>query len=311
MTIKDSKIYFCLIVFLCFSVLVFLVNRQPVPRVLSNIEQRNEAKLKIYFLDVGQGDAALIRTPAGDDILIDGGPDKTILEKLGEYLPFYDQKIELMILTHPHSDHVTGLVEALKKYQVDRILMTGALHSTPDYLMFLNLIKEKNILVEIIDVKREINLGGLKTQNSSATALGKKEMFIQILYPDKSFFGVRAENLNNTSIVGRIVYASTSVLLMGDFEEEENLLTQPPAGGLKADILKVGHHGSNDANSQEFLAAVSPTYAVISAGLNNQFGHPHYRTLKNLERLGVEILRTDDDGDVIFESDGRDWKVIR
>lgn len=252
-------------------------------------------KLVINFLDVGQGDAILIRLPKGEDVLIDGGPDNKVIKKLGEYLPYGDRDIELMVLTHPHSDHVTGLNEVLKRYGVKKILMTGAIHTASDYLNFLEQIKEKKIPVEIIDSPRDLFL--------------ENDVDFKILYPDKSFSGQRVENLNNTSIVAQLIYASTTVMLSGDFENEESLLNR--GFNLKSDIYKVGHHGSNTANSREFLEAISPLYAIIGVGADNKFGHPHFRTLRILEKIGAKIFRADRDGDVRFMSDGKAFEMVK
>lgn len=288
-----SRIIKIVILLLCLTAVggfLFYDYQSAAPRVLSGADSP-AGKLIIRVLDVGQGDAILIREPDGGDILIDGGPDNSVLEKLGQYLPLGDREIETVILTHPHSDHVTGLVAVLRRYQVDRVLMTGALHTAPDYLAFLNLIKEKNIPAKVIDQREAIDFGG-----------GLK---FDVLYPNESFVQKRVENLNNTSIAGQLTYASTTIMLMGDLEDEEKLSAAGLA--LKSDVLKVGHHGSNNANSRGFLAAVSPAYAVISVGAENRYGLPNFRALKYLADTGAKVWRTDQDGDVILASDGNSW----
>jgi competence protein ComEC len=254
-------------------------------QVQGDIESANE--LKVYYLDVGQGDSTLIRTPGGQDILIDGGPDNTVIGKLGKYLPVNDWDIELMILSHPHSDHVTGLVEVLKRYQVDEIWMTGAIHTSGDYLELLNLIKENNIKVKFVSSSEIVEL--------------ENNLEIEIFYPIESFFETKMESLNNTSIVFNLSYGATSFLFTGDFEQEEGLVD---LFDFRTDVYQVGHHGSNNGNDREFLEAVDPDWAVISVGEDNRYGHPQYRTLKNFENLGVDVLRTDQNGDVIFVSNG-------
>lgn len=265
------------------------------PNLSPSVLGRSEQKLSVYFFDVGQGDAALIRTAAGENILVDGGPDNNILEKLGAALPLNDQKLSLVILTHPHSDHLVGLVEVLRRYRVERVIMTGVNHTAAEYLAWLNLIKEKKIPVQIIDSPRQLAL-------SASTTL-------DFLWPETDLAGQTMDNLNNSSIVFKLVYASSSVLFMGDFEEEEKLAASSSAA-LKADILKVGHHGASDATSRDFLRAVSPQEAIISAGAGNQFGHPHYRVLRQLVDLSVRVWRTDADGDIAFISDGRSWQLL-
>ena len=241
--------------------------------------------LKFYVFDVGQGDAILIQTPEHYNILIDGGPDNAVVYKLGEYLSFYDRDIDLMILSHPHADHMVGLIEVIKRYKVKKILTTGVEYYSPDYLAWLDKISEKNIPVEIVDHLGRIPLGG--------------EVELEILFPGESFLGREIKNVNNASIVVKLIYASATIMLTGDFEDEESLLNKNL--DLSADILKVGHHGSDTANSLEFLKAVSPSKAIISCGLDNKFDHPHPETIHNLDGLGVEILRTDSEGDIILK----------
>jgi len=252
-------------------------------------------KLKVSFLAVGQGDAILIQTPYEQNILIDGGPGNQVLSGLGNNLPFYDKTIDIMILTHPHSDHVAGLVEILKRYQVKKILYTGVLHTAPDYLAWLEEIKNQNIPLTIVDHRQDIELG--------------QDLKLELLYPLTSLVNVKIENLNDSSIVSRLVYKNKRFLFMGDLstEGEADLLTHN--FDLSADVLKVGHHGSKYSSSMEFLNKVKPEYAVIMVGENNDFGHPHYRALKNLENIQAQILRTDEKGDISYLTDGQNLVV--
>jgi competence protein ComEC len=250
-----------------------------------------DENLVVYFLDVGQGDATLIRIPNGNDILIDGGPDNTLIQKLGQYLPFYDRTIETIILTHPDSDHITGLVEVINRYDVEEIITTGVLHDTDVYELFLELVDDKNINTKIIDSPQVIDLGGGVNFN--------------IFVPNKSFDGINVSDINNTSIAGKIIYASTSVMFTGDLETEEELLDL--GFNLKSDIYKSGHHGASNANDKDFIASVGPKYSIISVGEDNRFGHPNYRTIRNLEKARSIIYRTDMAGDLIFYSNGHEF----
>ena len=246
--------------------------------------------LEINFLDVGQGDAILIKTPGGQNILIDGGPDKTAVRRLGENLAWWDKQIDLMILTHPHDDHATGLTEVLKRYRVKRILYTGAAHNTPNYLAWLRTVQDKKAPLTIIDKEQTIVLG----ENAR----------LEILYPVESLLNKILSDLNDSSIVVKLIYGQNRFLLTGDagLEIEKILL----AGGvdLSADVLKVGHHGSQYSSSQEFLEKVKPQIAVIEVGKDNDFGHPNLRIIKRLERIGARIFRTDEAGTVRIGSDG-------
>ena len=249
-------------------------------------------ELEVDFLDVGQGDAILIKSPFGQNILIDGGPDSKVIEGLGKNLPFWDKRIDLMVLTHPHDDHVTGLIEVIKRYSVKKILYTGVIHSAPNYLAWLAVIRERKIPLVIIDRPQKIVLGD--------------DCYMEIIYPRKNFLAQETDNLNNSSIVARLVYGQTKFLLMGDAEIEVEKELLADGADLSAQVLKVGHHGSDTSSGEEFLKAVSPQIAVIQVGEDNDFGHPSLRILKRLERAGAEILRTDKNGTVSLISDGKE-----
>lgn len=248
---------------------------------------------KIAFLDVGQGDSILIRTENGQNILIDGGPDKTVLYKLEKYLPWYDRTIDAVILTHPHADHLIGLIEVMKRYKVDRVISTGIVHTTPEYLEWLNLIKEKKIPAE------SFKKGDKLTLDNGAS--------LTSLWPEVSSVGKRVEDINNTSLVLLLQTPDAKILLMGDAEEpiEESLIKEQLDLIKGVNILKVGHQGSRNGTSEEFLKAAKPKFAVIFAGINNRFGHPHLETLKRLHDSGAQILRTDERGDVVFVENKR------
>lgn len=260
------------------------------------IRSNYDRELKVNFLNVGQGDAILIRTPSHQDILIDGGPGNKAVEEIGHLLPFYDRDIELMILTHAHSDHVSGLIEVLKRYQVEQILYSGkVLHESGDYLAWFNLIKEKSIPLRPAVCCERIFLGD--------------QLVLEVVYPFEDFSGKRLEELNDSSLVIRLVYKGQEFLFMGDapIKVEDELIHK--GVNLESDVLKVGHHGSKYSSGPEFLELVDPQYAVIQSGAGNKFGHPHFKTINNLARLGVNILRNDECGTIFFESDGRKLKV--
>ncbi len=246
--------------------------------------------LEVDYLDVGQGDAELIKTPAGQNILIDGGPDSSVIRRLGENLAWWDKKIDLMILTHPHDDHVTGSIDVLKRYQVKQILYTGAVNNAPNYLSWLEQVRNKKIKMVIIDRPQTINLA--------------ENCQLQIIYPLTSFLDRTMNNLNNSSIVMRLVYGQSSFLFLGDMEKEVEQELLANKTGVGAEVLKVAHHGSDSSSNQDFLAAVKPEIAVIEVGKENDFGHPSLRVIKRLERVGAKIIRTDRDGTVKLISDG-------
>lgn len=252
-----------------------------------SLNQKND--LKVFFFDVGQGDASLIRTSDGKNILIDGGPDEKILSSLSEVLPWWDRSIDLIILTHPHDDHIVGLVAVLKKYRVKQVLQTGVKYSTPTNSAWSQDLVKKNIKTSIVEHPQEINLG--------------PDCSLKILYPLQSFSGIEIKNLNNSSIVSRLDCEGEEVLFMGDAEKEVEAELLVAYSDLKSKIIKTGHHGSETASIEEFLLAVDPEKAIISVGEGNKFGLPDLRILRRLERLGIEIFRTDEDGAIVLEKD--------
>jgi len=259
--------------------------------------QELDKNLQVIFFDVGQGDAILIKTPNNQKILIDGGPDNIIVNKIGRYFNFFDKTIDLMILTHAHSDHLVGLVEVLKRYQVKKVLYNGAVHTTPEYFEWLRLIKEKKISLEIAKTGQEI--------------IFSSDLKLKIIYPLENLTNKQFEDLNQTSIVSLLTFKNTNFLFMGDLpqaEEEEMLKSYPD---LKAEIIKIGHHGSKYSTSDELLRAVDPKVAIIQVGKDNKFGLPALITLKKLERKNINILRTDQQGDIIIKSNNkRSWVVV-
>lgn len=247
-------------------------------------------QLQVSILDVGQGDAILIQTPFGQNVLIDGGPDDKVSYGLSQNLAWWDRTIDLMILTHPHDDHVNGEIDILKRYKVKKIIYTGAVASTPNYLTWLKLIKSQKIPMTVIDQPRKIVLG--------------EDCYLDILYPIDGMLNKENSNLNNSSIVAKLVYKNVKFLLTGDIEKivEEKLLISN--ADISAHIVKIAHHGSDTSSIEEFLKKVNPEIAVISVGKDNKFGHPNGRTLNRLERLGIKTFRTDSDGGIHFTSDG-------
>ncbi|MCX6740715.1 MAG: ComEC/Rec2 family competence protein [Candidatus Parcubacteria bacterium] len=255
--------------------------------------QQDRQYLEVDFLDVGQGDAILIKTPAEQNILIDGGSGSKVLSPLGSNLAFFDKKLDLVVLTHPHEDHVGGLVEVLRRYQVKKVLMTGIVFTTPAYEAFLEEIKKQGIEVQITNGLQDINLA--------------PDLTLKILYPFIDLTEQKVEEINNSSIVIKLIYKNNSFLFTGDAEElvEQELLAAKT--DISAQVLKVGHHGSKYSSSPEFLNAVKPQYAIISVGKDNDFGHPHLRTLDNLQKMGIKILRTDQAGTIKIASDGNNY----
>ncbi len=263
--------------------------------VWQTILWQSDHTLKINILDVGQGDAIHFRKD-NVDVLVDGGPDSSLLSELGKTMPFYDKTIEYIFLTHPDSDHVTGLVELLKSYNVDQIYLTGAVSDTAIFQEFLSEIESENVPVTFVSANDEIDFG--------------PDYYFDILWPKKDYINTEKTNTNNTSIVGKLVYKNVSMLLTGDIENNAQFdLISIYQNKLKSDIIKIAHHGSKNATSENLLQFVNPEIALILVGADNKFGHPHQETLDLLEKFQTRTFRTDFDGTITIVSDGINfWK---
>lgn len=277
---------------LAFLIYFYLIEKNEI-QVQAPVLVTQKNNLKIIFLDVGQGDAILIQTEDNKNILIDGGPDKGIIYKLDQYIPFYQRQIDLMILTHPDPDHLNGLVEVLKRYRVERVFYNGVEDSDLSYKEFLREIEEKKIKNEIVWFGKNFEFGNGK---------------IEVLYPFENLSGKNFKNDNEASIVFKFIYGKIDILFTGDATQNVEKKLIAKGIDLSANVLKVAHHGSKGSSGLEFLERVRPIYSVISVG-QNKFGHPSLRVLKNLEKIKTKILRTDQLGDIIFETDGEGLKL--
>jgi competence protein ComEC len=254
-----------------------------------------DGKLHVTFFDVGQGDAIFIQTPRGQKILVDGGPSPTILlSALGRRMPFWDRTIDLVVLTHPHDDHVSGLIPVLERYKVKAFLDGGQEHPTPTYTHYLELVQEKGIPYQLARAGVQIQLGeGLQ---------------MRVLHPQSELLSGTDSDVNNNSIVLRLAYGQISFLLPGDVEEKAEEVLLSSNEDLASTILKSPHHGSGTSLNPRFLEAVNPQLAVIQCGADNKFGHPDPTTLAKLKEHSVTVLRTDQNGTVEVVSDGeRYW----
>lgn len=275
------------IIFFFFSSLIFLG--------ISFLQSLPDDKLHLIFCDVGQGDAIYIRGPKGTDIIIDGGPDNRVLNCLGKKMPFWDKTVELVVLTHPQADHLTGLIEILKRYQVKQIIDSSAKNDSQEYKFWEKLIKEKNI-------KR------LEAQKGESIRVdGKVNLTVLWPLPQTSPTPLIIPNdLNSTSTVIRLSFNQFSSLFTGDLDASSlsNLSDLSYLGDLT--VLKLPHHGSKTGLSPSFLEKVRPVLAIISVG-KNSYGHPSPETLKLLNSLGIKFLRTDLDKTIEIISDGQIW----
>lgn len=247
--------------------------------------QQEQAPLTVHFLDIGQGDAILISDDRGNQILIDGGPNgRKLLYQLGKEMPLLDKKIEAVILTHPDADHLTGLLDLLESYQVEIFLNNGQRESNPLFKELEKLLSEKKIFT------KKVNAGDL-------LKFGEVELLVL------SSGGENDKNKNQASVVAKLIYGENSFLFTGDIEAEKESQLVLNNADLKADWLKVGHHGSANGTSNFFLRKVQPRHAAISVGEKNRFGHPTSVVLENLKKHKVNIWRTDKQGTISVECD--------
>jgi competence protein ComEC len=252
------------------------------------IWQSYTGKLEIVFFDVGQGDSAFIETPSGFQVLVDGGPTSVVLDKLGQKMPFYDKTIDLIVLSHPDSDHLTGLLDVLKRYEVKNVLWTGVIEKTAEFDEWKKLLKEEGANIIIAQAGERLIL-----QNNPL-------IYLDVLYPFEDLEGNEPSEPNDTSVVSRLIYNNNSFILVGDISQKiEKQLIEKYGNQLDSDILKVAHHGSKYSSSREFIEAVSPNDAVISVG-ENIWGHPTPETLQRLQNFGINVLITKEKGDIKF-----------
>lgn len=259
----------------------------------------NDGKLHVVFCDVGQGDAIFIRTPKKTDILIDGGPDRRVLDCLSQHMPFWDRTIDVVILSHPHQDHFAGLIDVLQSYTVLAFDSENLINKSAGFGQLQNTLTAKAVKTRYL---------------SAGDALKTKDgLSMEVLAPSLSF-------LDRTSPNGEIGESGefASLIILMSFGESTFLLTgdsQAPQLGEavgkvgEVGILQVPHHGSKTGLTKDILNVILPKLAVISVGKNNRYGHPNTEVIKILRDEDIKILRTDEAGEVEIVSDGKSWLV--
>ena len=245
--------------------------------------------LTVAFIDVGQGDAIYIESPTGNQVLVDGGKNSAVLRGLGELISATDHSLDVVIATHPDMDHIGGLPEIFKRFEVGQFFESGVRDDGADQKALDDSVRNEGLIPGHGYPGTRLAIGG--------------GAYIEFLFPesDAALF-----ESNTGSIVVRAVYGDTAFMLTGDSPAAvEQHLARRYGPTLSSDVLKVGHHGSKTSSSEMFLSAVSPQYAVISAGCNNSYGHPHTEVLERLRTFKTAILETCKEGTVLFTSDGR------
>ena len=249
-------------------------------------EVASSSSFELAFFDVGQGDAIFFETPQGHQVLVDGGPDAKVLLRLGEVMPFWDKTIDLVVLTHPDADHVTGLIAVFERYEVKNFLWTGKKKDTRIFETFLKALQKEGTREILAKAGQRIVFEDSKAQ-------------LEILYPHEGI-ALQNEKSNETSLIIRLVYGEHKVLLLGDTTKKIEKRVIAAESELEANILKIAHHGSKTSTTVELLEAVGPSIAIISVGEDNRFGHPSSKTLANLAEYGIIIRRTDQEGTILF-----------
>jgi len=251
--------------------------------------------LKVAFLDVGQGDSILIQAPNGKIMLIDGGRTTDLAQRLilPQIKAWGANQVDVLVVTHPDADHISGLVGVLESFPVKLVALTGDQHATQIYERLLTNIRDKNI--EALKVRT-----GTPVPFDPAVKL-------EVLGPDDA--SVNQDNTNDGSIVIKLTYGQTSFLLTGDAEFAENLSMLRRGADVRSTVLKLGHHGSSSSTDENWLRAVQPQLGIISAGADNPYGHPHREVIRALDNLGVPYIRTDEHGTVTVTSDGTQLRV--
>ena len=257
------------------------------------IWQWPDDRVHVVICDVGQGDGIVIWRGSAQ-VVIDGGPNSKMIDCLSKFVSFWDRAIELVVLTHPEADHITGLVEVLGRYEVGQLVTSNVAKDTAVFRQFKQAVEESRVPVHIAMAGEEMRVNGLEFKVINPQQI-----------EDERVLGARAmeEGVNETSVVLRLAYGQFGALFTGDISSDTEAVLINSGENLRSDVLKVGHHGSKFSSSEAFLAAVKPQVALISVG-KNRYGHPTQEALGRLRDVGARILRTDEAGNVEVVSDG-------
>ncbi|SMD13147.1 ComEC/Rec2 family competence protein [Sporomusa malonica] len=299
---KKLRTYSWLIIAVTMILLIFTAGcggagNAALPESKATSAVASGAPLTVKVLDVGQGDAILIRTKE-QVALIDTG-DVPARDKLVSMLKSQGiSTIDKLIITHPHADHIGGAAVVFENFTVKQVYDSGQKTTSNLYKQYLTQIQRKKIPFAVVSAGEMIDLG-------SSTVL-------KVLAPEQPFIGGSEPDLNNNSIVAKLVYGNFSMMLTGDAEREsEERMLKKGAAALTSTVLKSGHHGSKTSSSLPFLQAVSPEAALISLGANNDYHHPHPSTLKKYNEKKIKVYRTDIEGTLTVTTDGKTYAITK
>ena len=265
--------------------------------------QRQDDKLRIVMCDVGQGDAVLVSWKSYQ-LLVDGGPDNSVLSCLGKNMGFWDRKIEVVVVTHPQADHMTGLIEVVERYEVGQLIAAKVVNDIPEFWRLRQVVEEKQVEVKELVKGDRLRLGAVELKVLWPEERGEELLAWRRGDEDRQVLGMKSyqPDMNKMSLVLLGSFGKFDFLLTGDIGEgeERELLAELEA----VELLKVAHHGSRYSTSEGFIEQVRPEIGVISVGERNRFGHPTQAVLDRLAEVGTEVMRTDKDGMVRIVSDG-------
>lgn len=272
-----------------------------------------DGKLHLVFCNVGQGDAAYVRFPDGRDMLIDGGPDNSVINCLGRYMPFWDREINLLVMSHPQKDHLAGLITVLKRFKVDYFVKSDVDNPTAIVKELNKILSEKRVPIKLVTAGEKISVGATSLSiiwpSENQIAEGKNLIGTLNSQGGSLVLGSSTDEMNDFSVVLSLHYGTFDVLFPGDADNHinKNFIGQKLAND-DLEVLKVPHHGSKTGMTEKLVKWLRPLLAVISVGKNN-YGHPAPEALKLLADVHSRLLRTDQNGDIEIVSDGRSWTV--
>lgn len=256
--------------------------------VWTSLVQAGEKNLVIKVYSVGQGDSIFIRTPDNYKILVDGGPNNSVVDYLNKDLELNDRSLDLLVLTHPQADHMFGLIETIKKYKVKKIITSDVGNKTALYKLWIDTLKNNHLNLEFVYAGESITLSD--------------QVKLKIVWPEDP--KPLVADLNAASVVIKLSYGNFDMLLTGDAD----IPVQPYNSTIgHVEVLKVPHHGSKTGLREDFAEELSPDVSVISVGVKNRYGHPNLASLELLNKTSKKVLRTDQNGTVTFVSNGQTW----
>lgn len=261
---------------------------QSVTQENDNVNNIDSDEMKVHFIDVGQGDSIFIELPDDKTMLIDAS-EREYADKITTYIYSCGyNSLDYVVATHPHSDHIGGMADVIGSFSVGNVILSPATHTTKTYTNMLTAIDQSG-------AKVTLGTGGTEIFSDG-------DLSAVVIAPVTEDYS----NLNNSSVMIMLTYGEKKFLFTGDAEEEEE---RTVTADVKCDVLKVGHHGSSTSTGNAFLTAANPEYAVISCGTGNSYGHPHTETIDKLKKAGINIYRTDLQGDIVMTCDGKNITV--